>query len=127
MGRVIHFEIHAEDPEKCAHWYANLFGWTITEYPDIKYWTIETGEGPGINGGIVRRVNAGADPGAPVNAFVCTILVENLDRTLAAALANGGKEMLAKFAVPGAGWTAYVIDPFGNVLGLHQADASVTR
>ncbi|HRK64463.1 MAG TPA: VOC family protein [Terricaulis sp.] len=124
MNRVIHFEIHADDPGRAARWYGDVFGWTTQEIPGLNYWTVSTGEGPGIDGGIVMRRGPKPENGAPVNAFVCTIGVESVDAMLARALAAGASEALPKFAVPGVGWQAYVHDPFGNIVGLHKQDAS---
>ncbi|MGE0595120.1 MAG: VOC family protein [Hyphomonadaceae bacterium] len=124
MKRVVHFEIHADDPAACARWYGQLFGWTAQEIPALNYWMLNTGEGPGINGGVVRRHGPKAAPGAPVMGYVCTIGTETLDADLDTALKTGGQEALPKMAIPGVGWVAYVIDPFGNIFGLHQADPS---
>lgn len=125
MKRVVHFEIHADDPAGCARWYGDLFGWTMEELPALNYWLVRTGEGMGIDGGIVRRQGPKPAPGSPVSSFVCTIGTGDLDGDLARALAAGGTEALPKFAIPGVGWAAYVVDPFGNIFGLHQPDASV--
>jgi len=57
MPRVVHFEITANDPEKTATFYNNVFGWKITKWGGPQeYWLVETGETeePGINGGIFR-------------------------------------------------------------------------
>jgi uncharacterized protein len=120
MKRVIHFEIHADDPATCARWYGELFGWQVTEIPALQYWTVNTGDGAGINGGIVRRHGPKPALGAPVSSFVCTIGTDDLDADLARAITAGGTEALPKFAIPGVGWAAYIIDPFGNIFGLHQ-------
>ena len=32
MPRVIHFEIHAEDPERAVTFYQRVFGWTCTKW-----------------------------------------------------------------------------------------------
>lgn len=87
MNRVIHFEIHAADPERAARFYRDAFGWDIQEWviPGVqianenRYWLVTTGSGPepGINGGLLfRRGSAPAD-GQPVNAFVCTLNVSS--------------------------------------------------
>jgi uncharacterized protein len=124
MSRVVHFEIHAEDPPAAARFYETVFGWRITKVPipNVEYWVIATGEGPGIDGGIVQRMGAHADEGAPVNGYVCAVGIDNLDATFEKAMANGAAVALAKFAVPGVGWVAYIKDPAGNILGLQQAD-----
>jgi uncharacterized protein len=129
MPRVIHFEIHADDPERAARFYTELFGWQITKWAGpMNYWVISTGaEGtPGINGGLLRRHGQPPADGQPVNAYVCTVDVADLDASLAKAIGLGGVLALAKMPVPGVGWLAYVKDPEGNILGLMQMDKTVT-
>lgn len=120
--RVVHFEIHADDAAAAAKWYGDLFGWKAQEFYGGEYYLVMTGDGPGIDGGIMKRRGPAAAAGAPVNAFVCTIGVDDIDAHWAKALAAGAKEALPKMAVPGVGWSAYIHDPFGNILGMHQAD-----
>jgi uncharacterized protein len=38
MKRPVHFEIHAENPERAANFYTELFGWKIIKWTDR--WTI---------------------------------------------------------------------------------------
>ena len=76
MPRVVHFEIHAENPERARKFYGDLFGWEFAQFGGpMDYWIIRTGsEGqPGIDGGLVRRVGAPPVGGQPVNAYVCTV------------------------------------------------------
>lgn len=123
MPRVIHFEIHADDPEKTAAFYQSLFGWQIKKWGEegTDYWLISTGEeGPGINGGMVRR--RGTIDGQAVIAYVCTIDVPAIDAFVAKAVELGGVLALPKMPVPGVGWLAYAKDPSGNIFGMMQAD-----
>lgn len=122
MPRPVHFEIHAADPERAVAFYQKLFGWqfTPTEGP-MPYWTIKTGQGPGIDGGLVPR-RGGVTPDAPVVAYVCTIDVPGLEESLARAVALGGSVALPKQAIPGVGWLAYAKDTEGNIFGLMQSD-----
>jgi predicted enzyme related to lactoylglutathione lyase len=132
MNRVIHFEIHASDPERAAAFYAGLFGWTIEEWtvpgvdvkPENRYWLVTTGaEGqPGINGGIVVRRGAPPADTQAVNGYVCTIGVTSVDESVAKATASGGSVALPKMPVPGVGWLAYCQDTEGNIFGLMQND-----
>ena len=58
MPRVVHFEIHADDPERAISFYQSVFGWQFQKWEGpLEYWMIITGpEGtPGINGGLVNR------------------------------------------------------------------------
>jgi len=123
MPRVVHFEIHAAEPERAVAFYAGLFDWRFQQWAGQPYWLLTTGEdGPGINGGLVLRRGPAPGEAQPVNAFVCTVDVPDLDRYLARALGLGGGEAVPKMAVPGVGWLAYVKDTEGNLLGLMQPD-----
>lgn len=126
MARVVHFEIHAEDPARAIKFYEAVFAWQFTAWGggEAEYWLIKTGEDgtPGINGGLVRR--RGAIDGQAVIAYVCTVDVENLATTLAKAKQLGATEALPTMPIPGVGWLAYVKDTEGNLLGLMQADPS---
>ena len=125
MPRVVHFEIHAENPEETASFYAGIFGWQFQKWEGaVDYWVITTGPDsqPGINGGMVRR--RGAIDGQAVIAYVCTIDVENVDDVVERGAAAGATVALPKMAIPGVGWLAYLKDPAGNIFGVMQSDAN---
>jgi len=126
MGRLIHFEIHATDPEALVRYYSELLGWEFDLQPQMEYWLIRTGpEGePGINGGLLRRPVPGPAGGPLLNAFVCTVEVDDLEVALARNAELGGEVALPRMAVTGLGWLAYVKDPDGNILGLLQPEPS---
>lgn len=122
MPRVVHFEIHAGDPERAITFYQKLFGWTFQKWDGpMEYWMVVTGEesSPGINGGLVRR--QGEIDGQAVIAYVCTVDVADIDASIAAAEANGGNLALPKMEIPGLGWLAYYKDTEGNIFGMMQA------
>lgn len=128
QNRVVHFEIHAEDPERAARFYSDVFGWNITKWdsPEMEYWIVMTApQGstePGINGGLLRRKGAAAADGAPVNGYVCTVQVDSIDECIKKVEAAGGTLALAKMALAGMAWQAYYKDTEGNIFGIHQAD-----
>lgn len=126
MGRPVHFEIHASDPEASRDFYEQVFGWNFQQWGDQAYWLVFTGEDgqPGINGGMVPRQGGAPATGAAVNAFVVTVDVADLDETTEAVLKLGGEIRVPRMAVQGTGWLAYVADPDGNLFGLMQTDAS---
>jgi predicted enzyme related to lactoylglutathione lyase len=124
MPRPIHFEIHADDMDRAQAFYEAMFGWTFNSWGDGSYRLVRTGEGPGIDGGMMRRHGPAPQGGEPVNAWVCTVDVDDLDAFVARAGANGGSVALPRMAVPGVGWLAYVKDSEGNIVGLMQADAA---
>ncbi len=126
MPRPVHFEIHAHDPERAIHFYSELFGWNFVKWEGpMDYWLINTGSDgePGINGGLIRRMSPPPTDDQPVNAFVCTIGVADVDEAVSKATGPlGGTLALPKMPIPNVGWLAYVKDSEGNILGLMQSD-----
>jgi len=120
MPRPIHFEIPAESPERAMQFYSTLFGWKFQKWDGpMDYWIILTGQPgePGIDGGLMPR----RDPAQPC---VNTIGVANLDQSLHAADAAGGKCVVPKMPIPGVGWLAYCKDTEGHIFGMMQNDPS---
>ena len=127
MPRVIHFEIHAEDPERAVKFYTDLFGWQFTKWGGpMEYWMIVTGPDgkPGINGGLLRRYGPGPAEGQAVNSYVCTCDVPAIDEAIVKVVALGGHIALPKMPVPGVGWLAYAKDTECNIFGMMQADTA---
>jgi predicted enzyme related to lactoylglutathione lyase len=117
MPRPIHFEIPADDPARAIAFYETVFGWKFQKWDggNAPYWLISTGDGPGIDGGLLPR----RDPAQPC---VNTIGVDSVDATLAVVDQQGGKCVLPKMAIPGMGWLAYCKDIDGNMFGIMQTD-----
>lgn len=125
MPRVVHFEIHAADPERAVNFYRTLFDWQFQKWEGpMDYWVITTGpnEQPGINGGLVRR--QGELDGQAVIAYVCTVDVSDVDAYANTAAANGGQIVVPKMPIPGVGWLVYCKDTEGNIFGMMQGDAN---
>jgi uncharacterized protein len=123
MPRPIHFEVHAGDMDRAQSFYEAVLGWKFENWSDGNYRLIRTGDDqPGIDGGMIQRLGEDPEVHAPVNAWVCTVDVDNADRYVALAEAHGGMLVLPKMAIAGVGWLAYVKDTEGNILGLMQAD-----
>ena len=125
MARVVHFEIHAAEPEKAIDFYQTVFGLGVHAagtVSSMEYWTIKTGPDSerGINGGLVRR--RGEIDGTAVIAFVCTVNVISVDSALESITKAGGTIALAKMAIPAIGWLAYGKDTQGNIFGVMQID-----
>lgn len=123
MPRVIHFEIHADDPQRAVKFYQELFDWQFQKWDGpAEYWLIMTGpqEQPGINGGLLRR--PGPKQGDAVLAYICTIDVPSVDQYTERAVAAGGQIAMPKMPVPGVGWLAYCKDTEGNLFGMMQPD-----
>ena len=125
-NRPIHFEVQADDPERAKNFYEKALGWKIDKstMPDVQmdYWMVNTGEGPGINGGLYKRSD---NPDRALHSFDCTIMVDDIDAVIAAVKANGGQihpwDGKEKWEMKGLGWFSRATDTEGNVFGILQA------
>lgn len=128
---IVHFEIPADDPEKLASFYTQLFGWKITKMQgmpgmeDVEYWGVETvpadNQGrpteQGVNGGLMKRM-------MPEQLIVNYIGVSNVDEYVAKATGLGATVIVPKMPVPNMGWFSQLTDPSGNVFAIWQEDSS---
>lgn len=131
MGRVIHFEIPAHNPEKLVEFYKKVFSWEIQKYGEFAYWLVTTGpeNEVGINGAILPKETEGVveepkqvfDAAHAINATI-TIDVPDLDESIKLVEQNGGNIVMEKWPVQGIGWQTYFQDPEMNLLGMMQSD-----
>lgn len=125
MARVIHFEIHADQPERAVAFYTTALGWTFQKWDGpMPYWLITTGQGPGIDGGLLQRRGPSPADGAAVNCYTCVVDTEDVDALIGKVAAAGGTCVVPKMAVPGVGYVAYFKDTEGNIFGAMQNDPS---
>jgi predicted enzyme related to lactoylglutathione lyase len=124
---VVHFEIHASEPQRLIDFYAELLGWKFTQFGEMAYWAIDTGEGAvgmdapgrGINGGLTQRQGPAPAHGAPVNGCDVVVGVDgSIDELFQKGLDLGGTEALPLADMEGIGRVGYLLDPDGNVFGL---------
>ena len=120
--RIVHFEIPFDDGERARAFYTGVFGWQAQEMPEMQYTMMMTGpvgdngmpSEPGfINGGMFQREDT-------INVPVLTIGVDSVDAALDKVEASGGKTVQAKQAVGDMGFTAYINDSEGNLIGLWE-------
>jgi hypothetical protein len=118
---VSHFELPCDDVDRAMRFYKEAFGWFVHRPGEARFAFVQTAkadprtsiplEAGRINGSLLGR--------GVLRHPLVTIQVADLERTLAAVQANGGK-----VAVPvrdvGPLLTAYVEDCEGNVVGLLQ-------
>lgn len=117
MGRVIHFEITADDVARAKKFY-EIFNWDIkdADMPGLginKYLIARTGDGQGTDGAIMTR-EFRKDP------TIIWISVDDIDQMAEKVETAGGKVSGKKQMVPGVGYTIYIKDTEGNTVGLIQ-------
>lgn len=121
-GKVIHFELPADNLERAQKFYQHVFGWKTTSMHGHGYVLVGTTpsdangrptEPGGINGGMLPRQD-------PIQNVVITIHVDDIDAAAKKIENLGGTLVRKKLPVASIGFAAYFRDPEGNVLGLWQ-------
>jgi predicted enzyme related to lactoylglutathione lyase len=121
MGRIIHFELVAQDHERAAAFYSKVFGWQITPAPmPAGYLLAETGAGEGIDGAIMSNQYQS-------QPTIAWIEVDDLNATLDAARAAGGTQVGEVQELPGIGRLCYVRDTEDVLVGLRQRSSASPR
>jgi predicted enzyme related to lactoylglutathione lyase len=121
MDKVVHFEVPFDDAQRALTFYREAFGWQLRSMPDLSYTlatTTPTGDnGPtepgGINGGLLKKQG-------PITSPVITIAVDDLDEAMARIEKLGGSVAIGRNKVGEMGFSAYVTDTEGNLIGLWQ-------
>jgi uncharacterized protein len=117
-SRVVHFEIPIDDPDRASSFYGSVFGWDVAKWGPADYWTMTTGEEPGIGaeGALIRRAEA------PEGVLVY-VGVGDVDQVLSEVRRAGGSVVTDKTPIPTMGWSARFRDTEGNLVGLFQEDS----
>lgn len=122
MGRIVHFEIAADDPVRAAKFYKQVFGWQIKDMSQgrVEYWLVTTGskKDSGINGGIMRRKGKRGIGGH--NAYVCCAYVDNIRATRKKIESAGGKLITDVMTMMGTHKYCYCKDTEGNSFSVMQ-------
>ena len=97
-GKVVHFELPADNVERAKTFYMKAFGWEINQYPGMQYHMVGTTPSnqqgmptePGaINGGMTKRQD-------PVKSTVITLDVPDIEAALKNIEKLGGKTVKKK-------------------------------
>ena len=122
MDKVVHFEVPFDDADRAHTFYREAFGWQLRSMPGMGYTMVTTtptdnsgrpSETGGVNGGMLAKQG-------PITSPVITIGVEDLDESLARIEKLGGKVAIGRQPVGDMGFSAYVTDTEGNLIGLWQ-------
>jgi predicted enzyme related to lactoylglutathione lyase len=116
MPTPVHFQFAADDPQRAAEFYKDVFGWTIKKFETPKeYWLIDTGK-KGVDGGMMRRSQS------ELQGTVNMIEVPSIDDFLAKIQQKGGQLVSEKRGRAGLGTFAYCTDTEGNLIGLLERE-----
>lgn len=108
MGNpVVQFQILSKTPEETAHFYAELFGWTVDADNPMGYRRIRTGSQDGIQGGIWP-----APPQAP-NFVQLFMAVEDVAESVKKAESLGAKTIIPPTTLPEGDEMSVLVDPQG--------------
>jgi hypothetical protein len=123
-NNISFFAINADDVTRARTFYQKVFGWTFEPWGPPDFYLIETGteKTAPIRGGLQQRRELA--PGQKMIGFECTISIANIDQTIRAIEANGGRLASQKFHIPTVGTVAYFFDPEGNVVGIIQEEGA---
>jgi predicted enzyme related to lactoylglutathione lyase len=117
-GKLVHFEIPAEDSDRAKTFYSSVLGWSFGDsaMPGMNYFMTEAGGQPG---GAVYSME-GASP-----HILVYFDTEDIDASVDKVREAGG-EAPDKQPIPHVGWFSHCTDTEGNSFGLFQSDESVT-
>jgi len=104
-AQIVFFDIAGPDSGALRAFYASTFGWNINEHL-----AIDTG---GLHGTLRQ------DPAEKI----IYLGVADIDATLAAIAAAGGKTEMPRTVIPGVVTFALFLDPAGNRMGLVETKA----
>ena len=110
-GRLVHFELPADDTARARDFWSSLFGWSFR----------------GWDGPIEYHMTEGVDPGGAIyladgdeRGPIVYFDVDDMDAAIGRVRELGG-EADDKQEIPGFGHYAYCNDTEGNRFGLYQA------
>lgn len=117
------FAVHVDDLARGRKFYETVFGWRFEPWGPPGFYLIHTGDAE--NPGILGAMHARREPveGKGMVGFECTITVGDIDKTIRAIEASGGKIAMAKFTIPTVGTGCYFNDTEGNWVGAMQYES----
>ena len=111
-GKICYIEIPATDIPRSADFYGAVFGWNIRRRGD-NHIAFDDGVGEVSGTWVIGR------PPAQTPGFLFYVMVDSVEATLAAVVANGGR-IVQPIGTDAPEITARFVDLAGNVIGLYQ-------
>jgi predicted enzyme related to lactoylglutathione lyase len=117
------FEIYVQDMDRAKAFYQSVFQITLEELPspdpDLSMWVFPgmgCQEQPGCTGALCKMKDKDSGAGGTIVYFSC----EDCASTAARVAPAGGRVHLEKMSIGDYGFIALVVDPDGNMIGLHS-------
>jgi predicted enzyme related to lactoylglutathione lyase len=116
-----HLALNADDVQRAKAFYETVFGWRFEPWGPPEYYQA-TGAADGVITALQHRREL--KPGVRMAGFEATMAVDDLDVSMAAIEAAGGRVLAPPFYIDGVGRLAYFEDTEGNFVGVMQYDPS---
>jgi uncharacterized protein len=114
QGDLCHFELPVKDKARARSFYAEVFGWTFHDVPEMDYTLFQT-PGSSVGGGLFTPGEQSPDK------VVNYLLVDSIEDTADKVESCGGKRVSPKIEVPGQGWLMHLLDSEGNLIAIWKA------
>jgi hypothetical protein len=122
MGKLEHFEIPANDPDRASAFCEKLFGWKIQKVDEpSEYWIIDTSDNKGktaVGGGIYRKEKP--TEGVQPTSMLLYFTVDNLNESSKKVKELGGQLLSDKIEVTGMGNLYTCADTEGNQFAIWE-------
>jgi uncharacterized protein len=115
-GAIAHFAINADDLDVSKAFYEQLFGWKFHPWGPPGFYQIERPQAQNLRAALQGR--RALLEGVKTVGFECTVAVDDVRKTIAAALTLGGRVIMEPVTIPTVCELAFLEDPAGNVLGI---------
>jgi predicted enzyme related to lactoylglutathione lyase len=116
-GTIAHLAINSDDVDRSRAFYEKLFGWRFHAWGPPNFFQIETPEGWPIAALQGRRELV---EGVRTVGFECTVAVDDVAATVAAARELGARVLMEPVTIPTVCTLAFLEDPGGAVVGVAQ-------
>jgi uncharacterized protein len=118
---VVWFEIYVQDMNRAKEFYEAMLGVHLgkleSPVPEVELWSFPMQEnGAGATGALVKMERCPPGGNSTLVYFACSDCAVEAKR----AASNGGQIFKDKFSIGPHGFIALVIDPEGNMIGLHS-------
>lgn len=113
---LCHWDLMVNDVEKAKRFYGAVFGWKFTTQ-QADYTMIETGTPP--SGGLMAKPLT-----APMPALNSYFQVDDIAKTLRAAVEHGATVVVPKTPIANYGWFAMFLDPERIPIGVWEKPAN---